>query len=365
VAGSIKLRIVQIISSSATSGAERHVFALSKLLCERGHYVEVVCPSGGWLPQELRQNGLTVKESDMRGSGWFRTAGYLTNRVKYGEFDIVHSHLTRATYFGSLAGIMRKVPAIATVHIANHDQVYKRMARGRNRLIAVSNFVRGMLHGREIPDKFIDTVYNGTDFTQIQTVNPDRVKAELGIPEDRRLVGLVGRVCREKGHLLMISAMKDVLAEHRNAHLVFVGRVEEQFETELQEAVREAGIEKHVTMTGNRHDIPRMLDSFEFTVMPSHQETFGVAAIEAMARKKPVVASRIGGLPEVVRHGQTGLLVDLRPDEVSEAANYLFANEVERTQMGVLGRIVVEEKFTLNHMVDRVERIYSRAVGRE
>ena len=299
----------------------------------------------------------------MRGSGWFRTAGYLANRVKYGEIDLVHSHLTRATYFGSLAGLMRKVPAIATVHIANHDQIYKRMARGRNRLIAVSNFVRGMLHGREVPDRFIDTVYNGTDFTMIQTHNPGGVKAELGIPEDRKLIGLVGRVCREKGHLLMISAMKDVLAENRNAHLVFVGRVEGQFQSELDEAIRDAGLQDRVTMTGNRHDVPRILDSFEFTAMPSHQETFGVAAIEAMARKRPVVASRIGGLPEVVRHGQTGLLVDLRPEEVSEAANYLLANEAERLQMGVLGRIVVEEKFTLGHMVDRVERIYGRVAG--
>jgi len=360
--GSKKLRIIQIISSSATSGAERHVFSLTRLLSERGHHVEVICPQGGWLPLELREGGFTVHEMEMKGAGWFRTTGHLLNRIKGENIDLVHTHLTRASYFGAISGLLRGVPAVATVHIANHDQIYKRMARGRNKLIAVSNFVRGMLHGRGIPDRYIDTVYNGTDFTEFEQTSPNRVKTELGIPANRRLVGLVGRVCREKGHLLMISAMRDVLKEHRDAHLVFVGRIEEQFQPEIDAAVQEAGIGPNLTMTGTRHDVPRMLDAFEFTAMPSHKETFGVAAIEAMARRKAVVASRIGGLPEVVRHGQTGLLVDLRQEEVSEAVSYLLSNDVEREQMGALGRIIVEEKFTLKQMVDRLETVYGRTL---
>ncbi len=131
----------------------------------------------------------------------------------------------------------------------------------------------------------------------------------------------------------------------------------------MDSAVKSSGISNNLTLTGNRTDVHRMLDSFELTVMPSRKETFGVAAIEAMARRKPVVASRIGGLPEVVRHGQTGLLVDLCPDEVSEAVSYLLSNDSEREQMGTLGRILVEEKFTAKAMVDRLERIYLKAVN--
>lgn len=301
----------------------------------------------------------------MKGAGWFRTIGLLANRIKAGEVDLVHSHLTRATYFGSIAGMLRGVPAVATVHIANHDQVYKRMARGKNRLVAVSNFVRGMLHGRGVPARFIDTVYNGTDFMDFEFAPADAVKNELGIPPERRLVGVVGRVCREKGQLLLIDAMRNVLRDHRDAHLVFVGRVEAEFRQEVEAAVEDAGIRDNLTMTGNRKDIPRLLDSFEFTAMPSHKETFGIAAIESMARGKAVVASRIGGLPEVVRHQQTGLLVDLRPDEVSDALNYLLANDAEREQMGALGRTLVKSKFTVQHMADRLESIYRRTISVE
>lgn len=312
---------------------------------------------------ELRQRGISVQEMDMKGDGWFRTTGYLLKRLKAGQIDVVHSHLTRATYFGVISGLMRSVPAIATVHIANHDQIYKRMARRKNRLIAVSNYVRGMLHGRGIGDRYIDTVYNGTDFTEVETDGAGGVREELGIPCDRRLIGLVGRVCREKGHLLVINSLPDVLKNHPDAHVVFVGRVEEQFQPELDAAISEAGIRDNLTLTGNRHDIPRMLDAFEFTTMPSHQETFGIAAIEAMARRKPVVASRIGGLPEVVRHQQTGLLVDLRPDEVGEAVNYMLDHRDKCREMGALGRVMVEEKFTLHHMVDRLEKVYQRAAS--
>lgn len=358
-----KLRIIQVVSSSATSGAERHVLSLSRLLRQRGHEVEVVCPPEGWLAEDLTQSGIQVRSSEMKGSGWFRTTGYLLRRIREGKVDVVHSHLTRATYFGALSGLLTGVPAVATVHIANHDQIYKRMARGKNRLVAVSNYVRGMLHGRGIPDRYIDTVYNGTDFVDFEPSSPDGVREEFGIPHGHHIVGLLGRVCVEKGHLLMVEAMGDVLKQFPNAHLMFVGRVEPQFEPELQEAISAAGIRDRLVLTGVRHDVPRLLDSFSFSSMPSHKETFGIAAIEAMARGKAVVASRIGGLPEVVRHGQTGLLVDLRPEELSEAVGYLLENEAERRAMGVEGRRIVEEKFTLGHMVDRLENVYYRAAG--
>lgn len=354
------LKVLQVISSSTTSGAEKHVLHLSRRLIERGHTVEIVCPPG-WLGDQCRSLHIPVHEMEMKGAGWFRTTGLIMRRFRAGRFDLAHTHLTRATYFGAISGALVGKPAVATVHIANHDQIYKRMARRRNRLVAVSNYVRGMLHGRGIPDKYIDTVYNGTDFIEFDRHDPHLVRQEFGLSPDKKIIGLVGRVCREKGHLLMIEAMRDVLRQHPRAHLMFVGRLEKYFVDEFNEAVDTAGIRDSLTLTGVRHDVPRLLDAFDFSTMPSHQETFGIAAIEAMARGKAVVASRIGGLPEVVRHQQTGLLVDLRPEELSEAVNYLLENEPERDQMGALGRTIVEQKFTLSHMVDRLEGVYQRA----
>lgn len=357
-----RFRVLQVISSSATSGAEKHVLALSQLLIQRGHYVEIICPPNGWLGEQCRRSEIPVFESAMKGAGWYRTMGLVMRRIRESKIDVTHSHLTRATYFGAIGSMMRRRPAVASVHITNRDEIYRRMAFGQNRLVAVSNFVRGILHGRGIPDRFIDTVYNGTDFTDFAFHDRMAARNEFGIPADRQLIGLVGRVCREKGHLLMVDAMKDVVSQYPKTHVMFVGRIEATFEPEIREAVLAAGVEDNVTIAGERHDIPRLLDSFDFTAMPSHRETFGVAAIEAMARKKAVVASRIGGLTEVVRHKQTGLLIDLQPDDLADALSYMLEHEQEREQMGLLGRALVEEKFTLREMVKRMEGVYAKAV---
>ena len=353
-----------MVSSSATSGAERHVFSLSQLLQSRGHYVQVVTPGPGWLPTLLEDAGIPVRNSFMKGTGWGRTMGLLIREVRRNKIDVVHTHLTRAAYIGHALGLVTRVPIVTSVHIANNDQIYRRLARGTNRLVAVSNFVAGMLHGRGVPERFIDTVYNGTDFVDFATARREDVLDELGIPQDRKLIGLVGKVCRDKGQLELISALKEIRRDHPEAHVLFVGKVEEIFRPEIEAAVAESGMGDRITMTGVRDDIPRLLDAMTLSTLPSVMETFGVAAIEAMARSKAVVATRVGALPEVVRHGQTGLLVDLRPEAIAEAVSHLLENDVEREAMGYQGRRLVEKKFTLNEMANRFEEVYRKAALR-
>ncbi|HSI72449.1 MAG TPA: glycosyltransferase family 4 protein [Fimbriimonas sp.] len=350
-------------SSSATSGAERHVFSLSRSLVHRGHYVTALTPGPGWLPTILDDEGIPVHNSYMKGVGWYRTMGYLIKQVRQNKIEVVHTHLTRAAYIGHALGVVTGVPIITSVHIANNDQIYRRLARKRNKLVAVSNFVRGMLHGRGVPERYIETIYNGTDFVDFEPTSPAEVKAELGIPQDRRLVGLVGKVCEDKGQVELIRAMKEVRRQHPDSHVVFVGRVEETYLPAVEEAISETNLRDRVTLTGVRHDIPRMLDSFALSTLPSKMETFGVAAIEAMARSKAVVATRVGALPEVVRHKQTGLLVDLRPDHIAEAVSYLLDNDEEREEMGRMGRHIVEQKFTLGEMANRFESVYYSSIA--
>jgi len=352
-----------MISSSATSGAERHVFSLSELLHRRGHYVQVVTPGPGWLPKIVDEAGIPVHNSYMKGGGWLRTLGYLMRETRRQKIDVVHTHLTRAAYIGHALGVVTRTPIVTSVHIANNDRIYRRLARGRNRLVAVSNFVAGMLHGNGVPKGYIDTVYNGTDFVSIPRASREETLTEFGIAPEKKVVGLVGKVCKDKGQLELLAAMRDVRRDHPNAHVMFVGKVEANFKDEIEDAVRSSGFEDDVTMTGVRHDIPRLLDAMAFNTLPSVMETFGVAAIEAMARQKAVVATNVGALPEVVRHQQTGLLVDLRPDAIAEAVSYLLANERECEEMGRVGRSIVEEHFTLETMADRFVDVYARAAG--
>ena len=355
------LHILQICSSSATSGAERHVYSLSTKLQKRGHQVSVATPGHGWLTSILEQDSIPVARTRMKGTGWFRTVGMLTRLVRRNKVQVIHAHLTRSAYIGYLVGMVTGVPVITSVHIANHDQIYRRLARRKNRLVAVSNFVAGMLHGQGVPERYIDTIYNGTDFIDIEATESTPSLEELGVPRDRRIVGLIGKVCRDKGQVEMIHAMGAIREQHPDAHLLLVGRLDEDYRGDIDRAIAESGTQERVTLTGVRHDIPALLDAFTLSTLPSRMETFGVAAIEAMARGKAVVASKVGALPEVVRHGSTGLLVDLRPESIAEAVSYLLRNDGEREEMGRRGRMLVEQKFSLAEMATRFESVYRRA----
>lgn len=298
----------------------------------------------------------------MKSLGWWRTMGYLVKEVRRSNIDVVHAHLTRAAYIGHALGLLSKVPIVTSVHIANNDVIYRRLARRKNRLVAVSNYVAGMLHGNGVPERFIDTVYNGTDFIDIAPTPRHESLDELGIPRERKVVGLVAKVCRDKGQIELIQALGTISSEHPDAHLLLVGRIEESFRPEVEQAIADTGLGDRVTLTGVRHDIARLIDSFTLSTLPSYMETFGVSAIESMARGKAVVATKVGALPEVVRHQQTGLLVDLRPDAIAEAVAFLLENEDVREEMGERGRRLVEQKFTLVEMANRFERVYRKAL---
>jgi glycosyltransferase involved in cell wall biosynthesis len=357
------LRILQICSSSATSGAERHVLSLSELLTGRGHHVQAVTPGPGWLTGALRDSNIPVHTSHMKGLGWYRTMAYLAREVRRNDVDLVHAHLTRAAYISHSLGLLTKVPIVTSVHIANNDVIYKRLARGSNRLVAVSEFVAGMLHGRGVPDRHIDTVYHGTDLTDFPSAPRSEVYDEFQIPRDRKLVGLVGKVCANKGQVELLRAMKTVRKDHPESHVLLVGRIDESHRPAIEDAIDESGMRGRTTITGVRHDVPRLLDAMTLATLPSAMETFGLAAIEASARRKAVVATRVGALPEVVDHGRTGLLVDLRPDAIADAVSRLLSQDEERETMGINGRRRVEERFTLGRMVERFEEVYRKAAG--
>jgi glycosyltransferase involved in cell wall biosynthesis len=357
------LKVLQIVSSSAAGGAERHVLDLSESLKARGHYVELICPSEGWVSHAAREVGLPVHLSRMKRIGWFATGNLIAQRVQDEGIELIHTHLTRASYIGYWAGVKTKVPVITTVHLLNNDRLYKQIARGRNRLVAVSEYVQSVLNERGVAKEYIDTVYNGTDFLQFKPADPASVKAELGIPQDRMVIGIVGRICRTKGHIEMVQALKRIRSISPNAHAVFVGRVEEGFKGELARAVAHEGMAGHITFTGVRADVPRIMDAFDISAMPSHMETFGLAAIEAMARSRPVIASNVGALPEVVSHGKTGLLVPVDSDQLADAALKLLHDASLREDMGQRARKEVEARFSLATMALGCESVYRKALS--
>jgi glycosyltransferase involved in cell wall biosynthesis len=359
IPGNRELKILQLCASSASSGAENHIVALSQGLLERGHDVLVAVPRGGWLQTNLEAKQVPVRSMKMKDLDYWISIVKLVGIVRKRRIDILHTHLSRAACIGHAVGRLTGVPVVATAHVRNTARIYKRLARGRNRLIAVSQFGADLLAGNRIPKKFIRTIYHGTDFADTEiSCSSEAVKLEFGIPAERAIIGLVGKVCRDKGQLELIRATSQLVSSGLDLHVMLIGRSDEKYLQKLQREITELELQDRVLFAGTRDDVARLIDSFTISVLPSCMETFGLAAVESSARGKPVVATRVGAIPEIIRDMETGILVDLNPSSIATAIGQLLNDPQMLSDMGERGRQWVRSEFTVAKMVDKTESLY-------
>jgi glycosyltransferase involved in cell wall biosynthesis len=357
------MNILQVVSSSRTSGAEKHVVLLSKWLQLLGHNVTAVCPPGGWLPGQLREAGISTVEVPMRGPRSTAAIFTLRKLVEDWRIDIVNTHLTRATYLGYFAGLLAKVPVISTVQIKTRDVSYRYLSRQRLWLVAVSNHIRQDLIARGARADRIQTVYNCTEFIGGERPEPapiGDVRSELGLPHDSLLVGLLGRVDSFKGAYILADAAQTIVNRCPLTHVVFIGNAEPDTREDLLRIAGEAAGRLH--FIGVRNDVPRLLEAIDVVTLPSISEACSLAIIEAMAMGKPVVATRAGGNLELINHGRSGLLVDRRPEPLADAICELLNDPERRAAMGRAANERANEMFTAEVMAKNMESLYIRVL---
>lgn len=379
------MNILQIVSSSRTSGAEKHVTVLADRLRGRGHQVMVLCPPGGWLPDQLGHLNLPFAEMAMHGPRLWATLWRLRRLIRDHQIQVIHSHLTRATYLGMLAGRMTHLPVVSSVHVRTHDIAYRRFFPKRdNQIITVSDFLRNMLLEQGIPAARIRTIYNGTEFcgqepaASADTGSPAQprksahtaetdalpVRAELSLPPDSDLVGLFGIVNEFKGHPILVQSVRQVVAAHPRAYFVCVGPVQPEMQRTLWEMAAADGMAERLRFTGVRNDVRRLMAEMDVITLPSRYEACSMSIIEAMALGKPVVATRAGGNSELVQDGETGLLIERTPEALAQALTALLADAPRRRQMGEAGRHRAETRFSAAVMTRQIEGLYQELLPR-
>ncbi|MGQ9540530.1 MAG: glycosyltransferase family 4 protein [Armatimonadota bacterium] len=361
-----KWRVLQVISSSATSGAERHLVILSKTLQNRGHQVVAVCPPGNWLPAELQRAGVRTLSLPMHGVGSVVTLARLARLIRQQEIDIIHTHLTRASYYGLLLSLFTRKPVVSTVHVFTSDPAYRWLSRMGNPLIAVSEAVRRWLIERGVSAGEIQTVHNATDFISLNGSLRNsslEVRKEFALPPSSNLIGVFAKVSPIKGQDLLIEGLPQVLDTHPNTYVLFVGSADTPFAQRAKQRSRELKVGSHVLFTGMRTDVARLMQAVDIVALPSRSETFGMAILEAMALGKPVVATRVGGLPELVRDGETGLLVDSAATSLAHALSQLLTSAELRNHLGKSASAFARQYYTPERMARDIEAVYLRALA--
>jgi len=236
-------------------------------------------------------------------------------------------------------------------------------------VIAISRQVEQALIAGGVAQESVRTVYSGLQLPKdVPAADRTAVCRALGLPIDAVLLGTVAHVFPRKGYDVMLRALPRIIQEVAAAHYVIVGTGEDAYERQLKALAVRLGIEDHVHFVGFQDDVTPFLSALSLYVHPARMEGFGIAVVEALAAGKAVVATRVGGLPEVVDHGSTGLLVPAdHPGELTAAILLLLHDDVRRKAMGERGAQVARERFNVTASVSAVQRLYIQVLsaGRE
>ena len=357
------MRIMEMLSGAGLNGAAVHCLRLCQHLSGRGHEITLVCRPGAWIAGQLAGGPVHIVESDLH-----RVPTDELRRIsrvgRERRIDVVHTHMSRAHFFGVLLRWFSGLPIVATAHNW-HIQPHWMF---NDRVIAVSQHARRFhqLYNFVRPSR-IDVIHNFIDSARFQLPAHARaqVRQRLGVADVTPLIGIVGRIVPAKGVADAAAALPLVRDTVPAARLLIAGDGPPPYLAQLQSLAQRLGIDTAIIWwTGHDLDIPTILSALDVVVLPSYRETFPLVAAEAMAAGLPVVATAVGGLPECVTHGETGFLVPARaPTALAHATITLLTDSGLRQRFGNAGRERVREHFSPERQVPRIEAVLARAAA--
>jgi glycosyltransferase involved in cell wall biosynthesis len=347
------MRIIHVLHSHGYGGAETHALMMMRGLLQAGHQVLFAGPQDSWLGQACKEH--RIEAMHLRMSGLFDVFSHfkLRRMVKSWRPDIVHGHLVRGAHYAgfSLGSGDAGVP-VCTAHATT---AYKHMDRCRH-IIAVSKAVRDNLVRHAHAAQKISVVYNGVADQRAPQSFAD-LRQELGIAAEVFAVVNAGRFIRDKGQDLLVQALA---ACDRQVHLYLMGDQSTEFGQRVQ---RLAANNARVHFLGYRNDVQRLLPAFDAYALPSRREALPLSLVEAFAARLPVLATAVGGVPELVRDKDTGLLV---PSEqvsaIAQAVNALVRDTGLAQRLATNGRQLYLARLTAQQMVDQTLAVYRQCL---
>ena len=375
-------KILYVIGTLDVGGTEGQLVQLVTHLNPK-RFEPVVCclSSSGPFARLLHEAGIPVEVIGFRGFHPFRYPhvwGVVSRLVRLIRFVrgerplIVHSFLFWAYILGTYAAKLARVPVIIASrrglgHFKEgkvHHLFLERIAnRLTNVILANSEAVKAdVVRQERVAPSMVRVIYNGIDPSLHENRTTSESRAALGIPDGGLVISVVARLFDYKGHEFFLRACCEISRRWPATTFLLIG--DGPLRGRLEELARTFGLEQNVRFLGTRSDVPELLALTDVVVLPSLEEGFPNAVLEAMAAGKPVVATRVGGIPEAIVDEKTGLLVPAG-DAASLAAaiGRLMEDPGRRTFMGAAGRQRVHERFGLSKMVAEMEALYEERLN--
>jgi glycosyltransferase involved in cell wall biosynthesis len=376
-----KIKVLYVIGTLEVGGSEMQLVQLVTRLDPRRFEVALCAlSSGGPYLEMLTGAGIPVKIIGYEGLRIFRYPHRviaqlvrLVTFMRHMRPDIVHGFLFWAYVIGTLAARAARVPIVIASrrslgHFKANQPHYLAVERIANRMtdlvIANSEAVKqDAMRQEKLPAQKVIVIYNGIDTGGFARSPDHDLRRSLGLEGCAPLVGVVANFIRYKGHDVFLDGWASVVKKCPTGMALFLGEGPER--SDVESRVKAMGLGARVRFLGVREDVPALLAIMDLVVHPSWQEGFSNAILEAMAAGKPVVATAVGGSPEAVVHGQTGLLVPTGDSQaLAEAMVWIVEHPAEAARFGEAARRRVAEHFDVARMVRQYEGVYTSLVDK-
>ena len=378
------IKVLHIHTLPVISGSGLNTWLSMRGQRDAGYTVELACAPGGDLVTLVEQSGMRVRpvrHFRQPLSPWHDLHALLELRrlCRRERYTIVHTHNSKAGFLGRLAARLAGVPIIIhTVHgFAFHERepwwrrrlfiaLERLAARWCDQFICISQpLIEWAVAMRIVPRDRAVKIYSGIELAQFrQPADAAAVRASWGWPDDALVIGEVAKLWPGKGHDTLLRAFARVRAQHPQARLVFVGEGSER--PALERLAQRLDVAADVRFLGFRRDVAALTHALDIAALPSLFEGMGRAVLEAMACAKPVVASRVGGLVELIEDGVTGCLVPPNDvDALTAALERLLQEPSVRVRMGQAGVSRVTQQFDAGVMSDHILAVYQAWLKRK
>lgn len=363
------MRLFLLSTSMGMGGADQQILTLAKAMRARGHEVRIMALAPlGPMGEEAQRAGIPTESLELRRNPTH--AGRilrLGSSIRRWRPDVLHSHMVHANLLASAVRPFTGVPAlVATIHSINDGgRVWMAAYRASSAVVDRFTIISRLAAERYIsigavPRRLVQVVPNAVDveWFRRQPEAGASIRRELGLG-DAFLWLAVGRFEEAKDYRTMIGGFARLSESRPNSHLLLVGKG--SLRESVEQLVRAHHLEGQVHFLGVRRDVPHIMSAADGYVLSSAWEGMPVVLLEAAAVELPIVATRVGGVAEVVEDGRSGLLVPPgNPEALADAMKRIEQmRKEERQAMGAQGRALVERQYATSHIMDVWERLYS------
>ncbi len=360
------MTIIHVETGKNLYGGALQVFYLLRGLAKSPIRNILVCPENSAIAERAREVAARVYEIPVKGDLDLAFIVRLKAVIKKENADLVHLHSRRgADVLGGIAARLAGVKCVCSRRVDNPETPFiaKLKYKLYDRIITISSGIRSVLLGEGVLSDRVTCVHSAVDIEKFdQPADREWFEKEFDLAPGSRVLGVIAQLIHRKGHRHLFAVLPEVIQKYSNTKVLLfgAGHMAKKFETQI----KQQGLSEHVRMVGFRDDLHRILPNLYAVVHPADMEGLGVSLLQAAAAGVPLIGTRVGGIPEIIRNEQNGLLIEPKNLEQLRAALLrLLSDDAQARAWGNAGREIVRSEFSIDAMVEGNSLVYQSTLG--